>query len=308
MIANASDLVRAAIVLRAGVCGVLAVLLALLVGEALASDPPPGGARRVVSLAPSITEQIYALGAEDRLVAVSSYCDYPEAATKLPRAGSYLKPSVEAILGFEPDVVLGVPTPGNRAPVEQLRRLGVEVVVVSEDTFEETWNAIRTVGAWVGRATEAEELVRSVQAELAEVQAAAKARRRRRVLFVVGHDPLVVAGGGLFVDELIDVVNAKNVGAIGRGQWPRLSLETVVAAAPEVIIDGAMGTEAGPGGNEALLQWWQAYRSVPAVRNGRVRAQRSNALLRPGPRLGKAARELFELVHDDALPTGEPRE
>lgn len=258
----------------------------------------------MVSLAPSITEQIFALGAEDRLVAVSTYCDYPPAAAALPRAGSYLKPSVEAILGFRPDVVLGVPTPGNRASVEQLRRLGVEVVVVSEDTFEQTWDAIRTVGAWVGRREQAEELVARVQADLEVVRAAAAAQPARRVLFVVGHDPLVAAGDGLFVDELIEVVGGENVGAIGKGQWPRLSLETVVAAAPEVIIDGAMGTESGPGGDEAILKWWENYRSVPAVRDGHVRAQRSNALLRPGPRLGAAARELFELVHGTPLPNG----
>lgn len=280
----------------------VALTLVLALGQAGATEPPEGGARRVVSLAPSITEQIFALGAEDRLVAVSSYCDYPSEATELPQAGSYLKPSVEAILGFEPDVVLAVPTPGNRAQVEQLRRLGVEVVVVSEDTFEQTWGAIRTVGAWVGKKEEADALVARVQGELDRVRAAAREQPRRRVLFVVGHDPLVAAGDGLFVDELIEVVGGENVGSIGAGQWPRLSLEAVVASAPEVIVDGAMGTEAGPGGDEALLAWWQTYRSVPAVRDGKVRAQRSNALLRPGPRLGVAARELFELVHGTPLP------
>lgn len=286
---------------RACICAFSCLLLFSGVGTA--GEPPPGGVSRVVSLAPSITEQIFALGAEDRLVAVSTYCDYPPEAARLPRAGSYLKPSVEAILGFEPDVVLAVPTPGNRAAIEQLRRLDLEVVVVSEDTFEQTWDAFRTVGAWVGKGAAAEALVGRVSAELEEVRAAAKNRPRRRVLFVVGHDPLVVAGAGLFVDQLIDVAGGRNVGSIGTGQWPRLSLEAVVAAAPEVIIDGAMGTEAGPGGDAAMLAWWQAYRSVPAVRDGKVRAQRSNALLRPGPRLGVAARELFELVHGGKLST-----
>lgn len=259
--------------------------------------PPPGGVARIVSLAPSITETIFALGAEDRLVAVSTYCDHPPAAAELPRAGTYLQPSVEAILGFEPDVVLAVPTPGNRAPVEQLRRLGVRVAVVGEDTFEDSWEAMETIGRWVGRPDEADALAERVRAEIDAVREAAKDRPRRRVLFVVGHDPLVAAGEGLFVDQLIEVVGGRNVGAVGRGSWPRLSLESVVAAAPDVIVDGAMGTEAGAGGEEALRGWWQPYRSVPAVRDGNIRAQRSNALLRPGPRLGVAARELFELVH-----------
>lgn len=283
---------------RAAIFGLLGVLLVAGPGGTVASaaEPPPGGVRRVVSLAPSVTEQIFALGGQDRLVAVSSYCDQPPAAAELPRAGSYLKPNVEVILGFEPDVVLGVPTPGNREPVEQLRRLGVEVVLVSEDTFDDTWNAIQTVGAWVGRGEEAGALVKRLRGELDAVRSAARRRPKRRVLFVVGHDPLVVAGDGMFVDELIELVGGENVGAQGRGEWPRLSMEAVVAAAPDVIIDGAMGTEAADDA-AALKEWWTPYASVPAVRDGRIRAQRSNALLRPGPRLGVAARELFELVH-----------
>lgn len=287
---------------RAGLAAAVFFGWGCLLGSGWAGEPPPGGVARVVSLAPSITEQVFALGAEDRLVAVSSYCDHPPEAAALPRAGSYLKPSVETILAFQPDVVLGVPTPGNQAAVDQLRRLGIEVVVVSEDTLKDTWQAIRTVGAWVGRRAEAESLVEHLKEELRAVRDAAKRRPQRRVLFVVGHDPLVVAGGGLFVDELIELVGGENVGARGRGHWPRLSLEAVVAAEPEVIVDGAMGNEA-EADPRVLADWWASYSSVPAVRDGRVRAQRSDALLRPGPRIGEAARELFALVHGESVGT-----
>lgn len=255
--------------------------------------PPEGGASRVVSLAPSVTETVYALGAEDRLVAVSSFCNYPEAARRLPRAGDYLHPSVETIVALRPEVVIGVPTPGNQAAVETLRGLGVNVVMVAEHTFQDTWEAIRTIGAWLGRAQEAERLIAEVQERIEGVRQRAVRQPRRRVLFVVGHDPLVVAGGGRFIDELIRVSNGENVGAIRGLEWPRLSLEAVVAAAPDVIIDGAMGSEAG----RKLAEYWSAYTSVPAVRDGRVRAHRSDALLRPGPRLGLAAEELFLLIH-----------
>lgn len=295
----------AGLVMALSVAPVAALVMASSVAPAAAEEepiPPAGGVARIVSLAPSITETLFALEAQDRLVAVSTYCDHPAAAAELPRAGTYLQPSVEAILGFEPDVVLVVPTPGNRAPVEQLRRLGVRVAVVAEDTFEDSWQAMQTIGAWVGRPDEAEALAARVRNQIDAVRDAAKDRPRRRVLFVVGHDPLVAAGEGLFIDQLIEVVGGRNVGAIGRGSWPRLSLESVVAAAPDVIIDGAMGTEAGAGGEAGLRLWWEPYRSVPAVRDGNIRAQRSNALLRPGPRLGVAARELFELVHGVPIP------
>lgn len=266
--------------------------------------PPAGGARRIVSLAPSVTEIVFALDRGDRLVGVSTFCDYPpDKVARLPRAGSYLTPNVEQIVALRPDVVIGVPTPGNQAAVEQLRSLGLTVVITGEQTIAETWDAIRTIGAWTDNVAGADALVERLQGELAAVRAEAAQRPRRRVLFVVGHDPLVVAGSGLFIDELIEVAGGRNVGASSGLAWPRLSLETVIAAAPDVIIDGAMGSEA----NAALGVYWQSYASVPAVREGRVWPQRSDALLRPGPRLGRGARELFEMIHAGRNPALESK-
>jgi len=259
-----------------------------------APQPPPGGVRRVVSLVPSVTETVFALERGDRLVGISTFCDYPpDAVRALPRAGSYLTPNVERILALRPDVVIGVPTPGNQAAVEQLRALGVPVVIVGERTLEDTWQAIRTIGRWTGNDAGAAALVTRVEGEIAAVRADAARVPRRKLLFVVGHDPLVAAGSGLYLDELIDAAGGSNVAAAAGGSWPRLSLETVIAAAPEVIIDGAMGSEAGQG----LEAYWQPYASVPAVRERRLWPQRSDALLRPGPRVGVAARELFEMIH-----------
>jgi iron complex transport system substrate-binding protein len=259
-------------------------------------------AERIVSLAPSVTETIFALDAADRLVAVSTFCDHPAAALRLPRAGDYLHPSVETILALEPDVVIGVPTPGNQPAIETLRGLGVNVVVVAEDTLGDAWSTIRTIGDLVGKPAEADALVRRVAAQVDSVKRRAAGLPSRRVLFVIGHDPLVVAGRGLFIDELIGVAGGSNVGVVPGLEWPRLSLEAVVATAPDVIIDGAMGSEAGA----ALAEYWSAYASVPAVRDGRVRAHRSASLLRPGPRLGEAAEQMFALIHEDA--SGDRRE
>lgn len=293
-------------------CAVLAVLgtLALLAPAAWSADapsgataqgaqPPAGGVRRVVSLAPSVTETVFALDRGDRLAGISTFCDYPpDKVRDLPRAGSYLTPNVERIVALRPDVVIGVPTPGNQAAVEQLRALGLVVVIVSESTLADTWEAMRTIGAWTGNVAGAAALVTKVQDELAAVRAEAARLPRRRVLFVVGHDPLVAAGSGLFIDELIAAAGGSNVGASSGLAWPRLSLETVIAAAPEVIIDGAMGSEA----NQGLAAYWRTFASVPAVRDGHLWPQRSDALLRPGPRVGKGARELFEMIHAGANP------
>jgi len=286
--------------LRSGLVLALAPCLALTAARAVASpsaEPPPGGVRRVVSLAPSVTEAVFALERGDRLVGISTFCDYPPDAVRgIPRAGSYLTPSVETIVSLRPDVVLGVPTPGNQAAVEQLRGLGLNVVIVGEQTLADTWDAIRTIGRWVGNDAGADALVARLQGRIDAVRRKAARGPRRKVLFAVGHDPLVAAGTGLYIDELIDVAGGVNVAAATGATWPRLSLETVIAAGPDVIVDGAMGSEAGG----ALDAYWAPYASVPAVREGRVHAQRSEALLRPGPRVGDAAEELYALIHGRA--------
>ena len=256
--------------------------------------PPAGGAARIVSLAPSVTESVFALDRGDRLVGVSTFCDHPpERVRDLPRAGSYLTPNVERIVALRPEVVIGVPTPGNQAAVEQLRALGIVVVIVAEQTIADTWAAIRTIGAWTGNTAGADALVARLEGEIAAVREQAARLPKQKVLFVVGHDPLVAAGAGLFLDELIGIAGGVNVAASAGGTWPRLSLESVIASAPDVIIDGAMGSEASRG----LDAWWKTFASVPAVRDGRLWPQRSDALLRPGPRIAIAARQLFDMIH-----------
>lgn len=301
----------------------LLVALACLAGAAPSAGSEKEGAatsgvgnsRRIVSLAPSVTETLFALGAQDQLVAVSRYCDHPAAARALPRAGDYLRPSIETIVSLQPDVVIGVETPANREKVEELQRLGIRVEIVPEHSLEDTWRSIRAVGKAAGKEERAEALVAELQAELDAVRDAVAPLPARRVLVVVGHDPLVAVGEGLYLDQLIEIAGGTNVTRdLGRysrapgaepgeghatalGPWPRLSLETVIASGPEVIIDGAMGTESV----ESLRAWWSRFGSVPAVRDGRIRQQEGDALLRPGPRLGEAARQLARLIHGESV-------
>src|SRR5438477_3548364 len=126
---------------------------------------------RVVSLAPSITEILYALDAGDRLVGVCAQCNYPDAAARLPRVGGYLVPSVEAVLGARPELVIAVPSPGNREAVEAIERAGVRVLVVHDRTLEDLWETMRSVAGAVGVAERGERLVADVRARLDGVRA-----------------------------------------------------------------------------------------------------------------------------------------
>jgi iron complex transport system substrate-binding protein len=249
--------------------------------------------RRIISLAPSVTETIFALGAGDQLVGVSAHCNYPPQVRAIARVGTFVTPNIERILATHPDVVIAVPSPGNQRPVEALRDLGLRVVVVDAHSVAELEAAIVTIGETVGRAAEAQALVARIEARFDTVRAHVADAPPRRVLLLVGHSPLIAAGAGTLQDELIRRGGGVNLAAgAGRG-WPHLSLEFVIAAAPDVIID--TGMEDG-GGSDTF---WRAFPSLPAVRDGRVSGFAGDALLRPGPRIGEAAEALARRIHPE---------
>ncbi len=268
----------------------LALLLTLGCGAA-PSVGPGGPVARVVSLAPSVTEVMYALGVGDRIVGVCGQCNYPEAVTRIPRVGGYLAPSVEAVLGARPDLVVAVPTPGNREAVRAIERAGVRVLVVQDRTLDDLWAQMRALAAALDVADAGERLVADVQGRLEAVRARVASLPRQRALLVVGHSPLIVAGHGTLQDELLTLAGGDNVAADAGAAWPQLSLEVVVARAPEVILDAAMGTEEGG------RQLFASLTTVPAVQHGRIVAVSGDALFRAGPRVAEGAATLAAAMH-----------
>jgi ABC-type Fe3+-hydroxamate transport system substrate-binding protein len=256
------------------------------------ATPGVGGVpQRVVVLAPSSVETVFALGAGDRVVGVCGQCDYPAEAVRLPKVGGYLAPSVESVLGVRPDLVVAVPSPGNREAVRAIERTGVRVLVVQDRRLEDLWTSIRTIAETLGIPDAGERLAADVRGKLDAVRARVAARPRARVLLVVGHSPLIVAGGGTLQGELLEIAGGTNV-AVGVGSaWPQVSRELVVAEAPDVILDAAMGTEAGARDLFARLT------TVPAVRNGRIVPLHSDAVFRAGPRVAEGAELLARAIH-----------
>jgi iron complex transport system substrate-binding protein len=251
-------------------------------GEGAAAAPP----RRIVSLAPSVTELLFALGVGDRVVGVTRYDDFPPAVTRLPKVGGFVDPDAEAVLALHPDLVVAVRTSGGRGRLDTLARLGATVLSVSDGSLDDLWQSLRTLGQRLGCVEAAEALHRRIERELAEATAAARpGDARRRALVVVGHKPLVGVGAGTFIDELLRLAGGENVLKRG-GPYPVLDLEAVAALTPEVILDLAAAHEA------AGAAFWQSARFVPAVARGRVVRLEDAALLRPGPRLPQGLRLL----------------
>ena len=274
----------------------IAALAALIVAGACGALPPAaaGVPARVVSLAPSVTEIVYALGTGERLVGVCGQCDHPREVAALPRVGGYLAPSVETTLALRPDLVIAVPSPGNREAVRAIERAGVRVLIVHDRTLSDLWDSVRDIAGALDVPDAGERVTADVRRRLDAVRARVAGLPVRRVLVVVGHSPLMAVGRGTLQDELIRIAGGENVAADAGEAWPTLALELVVARAPEVIVDASMGTERG------ASELFGGLTTVPAVRDGRVVRLESAGFLRAGPRVPEAAAELAALVHPEA--------
>jgi iron complex transport system substrate-binding protein len=273
----------------------LAVVLALLAPCATSAAHPAGAAQgvewlgpkpaarpvRVISLAPSLTDTVVAMGLAGRLVGVTRYDDAPEVA-RLPRVGGFLDPSPEAILALRPDLVLWMADAGALPVVRRVASLGVPVLAIPVVSVADVLACARTVGAALGDPAAGDRLARSVADAVDAARRRAGARRRTRVLFVVGRDPLVVAGPGSYPDELLRLAGGENV-VDGARPWPVYPLDRAVAADPALVVDAAVEEPA------AAIHRLDA---IPAVRRGAVYRLSDDAALRPGPRLALALSEL----------------
>lgn len=273
--------------------GVASLALVACAATAVAQEP-----QRIVSLAPSLTETVFALGLGDRLVGVSVYCDYPPEALRIDRVGTFITPNIEAIVASKPDVILAVPSPGNRSPVESLEQLGFKVLVVDPLTLEGIKESLLTIGSRLGREARARELTAVIERQIESVRATLRGAPRRKVLMVVGQTPLIVAGAATVQDELIEIAGGINLGAAAGKAWPHVSIEYAIAAAPEVIIDSTMGSEVRAG-EDGAIAFWNAFPTIPAVKERRIFGYKAYELLRPGPRIGEALEVIARFVHPE---------
>lgn len=255
------------------------------------SRPAAGEARRLVSLAPSSTEILYALGAGDRLVGRDQYSDWPPAALKVPIVGSDLLPSVERIVALKPDVVFVAASANTRELPMELERLGMRVVTSQVATLDDLYRDIRAIGDAVGKADAAGKLVADMRARIAAIHARVAARPPVKTLVVVWSEPLTVVGGKSFVDEEIRAAGGVNIAADAEQPYPQYSVERMLARAPDVVIVGSHKN--GPTPLEPILR----HGSLPAVQHGRVHAVDGDLLFRPGPRLVDGIDTLAKLLH-----------
>jgi iron complex transport system substrate-binding protein len=281
-------------VFRAILCFVLSIGAA---GQAPAGEPTPAGhppPARIVSLTPALTEILFAVGAGSRVVGVTDYCDYPPEAASRTKIGGYVNPSVEAVVALKPDLVVVSPGPGNRDAALAMRRTGLRVEVVAAETLEESLTAIESVARLCGDETTGRALAARVRARLEAVARRVAGEPRVPTLFSVQVDPIIAAGRDTLPAQLLEIAGGRNV--VTEPRYPRMGLEAVVAARPELILQARMDAPAA-GGESAEAAYWNRWPQIPAVAAKRVVVLEGGLALRPGPRVADAAEQLASIVH-----------
>ena len=268
----------------------LLVATALLVaGCGKSAPPPPGAGPRVVSLTPSATEVVAALGATAALVGVDDYSKFPPEVTALPKVGSFTSPNLEVIVSLKPTLVIVDDIHGKVAGA--LHDAGIPTVECAIHALGDVEAALRTIGGKLGKAPEAEGVIAGIESAVATARAKRPAKRPR-VLAIIDREAgglgnLVAAGPGSYVDELLAIVGADNVLLASGVRYPKISLEEVLRGQPEIILD--LSQASGD-----LAPWQQV--DVPAVRDHRVRALPS-FVSRPSPRIEEALGLLEAALH-----------
>ena len=250
---------------------------------------------RIVSLVPSVTETLFALGVGNEVVGVSLYDDYPPEVTKLPKVGSFLTPNIEAIAALRPTLVIGRGISSNQREIRALRSMGYETMMVNDDSLTEIEDGIRAIAERLGRRDTANMIVNGIETRVTQVREKLRTLPSRRALMLVGHQPIVAVGPGTFLDDLLKIADAENIADKSSQQWPRLSIEYIIAMRPEVILDGQMGSDP-----TSPSRFWSAYPSIPAVASHRVIGYPEDPTLHPGPRVATTLEMLAKLIHPEA--------
>lgn len=261
---------------------------------ALAAEPGPEPARRVVSLNPSLTAMVIALGGRDALVGVDDYSARSPAAAGLPSVGGLYNPSLEAVVALAPDLVVFVPSAEQRGFRERLEALAIPRLVLDPVSFDDVLDAIHRIGAAIGREREAEARIAAIRATRARVEAAARALPPLRGVLVLQREPLFVAGRGTFVDDMLRSLRVTNLAAEQPGRWPRLAREWLIVAAPELIVDSSPDPE-------PALAHWGRWPSLPAVQRGAVVTIPVGVATLPGPDLDEALLTLAAAARGEAF-------
>ena len=256
----------------------------------------PRDYHRIVSLAPSITEILFALGLGDRIVGVTKHCDYPAEALTKTSVGSYIDLNIEKILALNPDLVIATADGNEKGSVERLAFFKIPVLITNPKNLEEVFETIKTIGRITKHENRAEIMVRSLKKRSDRVVQACLPLSRPRVFLQINEHPLITVGKDTFHNNLINLAGGINISGKDSIKYPKYSLEQVLRSRPDVLLITSMerGVMA-----ERKKERWRQWGQIPAVKQNRIYILDSDLLDRPSPRLVDGLEALAKAIHPE---------
>jgi iron complex transport system substrate-binding protein len=243
--------------------------------------------RRIVSLAPNLTEILFALGLGDRVAGVTTFCDYPEEARKKPKVGGMSNPSLEAVISLKPDVVI-LTTDGNQKESEErLRSLHIPTYVFRARRISELPQGIRDIGSALGAKEQAEILAAQIEKAMKDFRPAGRNAGAKKAIFIIWPEPLIAAGPETEIDDAMGIAGLNNIASGAVTSYPKYSIEEIIRQAPDIIIIGKGHNDVRKKSSGLLSR----LKNVPAVINNRI-CYVSDNLYRLGPRVISGMKEL----------------
>ncbi len=250
--------------------------------------------QRIVSLAPGITETLYALNLDDKIVGVTTFCDWPRAARTKPQIGGFTNPSIEKIVSLKPDLIIATADGNRKDTVRQLERIGLPVYVTNPSDTSGIFRSILHIGEITNRQKDARKLVEKLQRRLNNITAQIRHKSKPRVFFQIGLEPVITAGRGTLINEVIERAGGVNVAGLDTARYPRYSAEGIMARSPDIILFAPM---AGDKEFAAGKSFWQKFRGIPAVDNNRIYPIDTNLISRASPRIVDAIEKMALIFH-----------
>jgi len=263
------------------------------VGREVSFPFPP---KRIVSLAPNITEILFSLGLDEEIVGVSIHCNFPEKTKSKVQVGSYISLDFEKITSLKPDLIIATGAGNTRDMVDRLGKLGFPSYVIYPKNFDDILRSILHIGEVVNREKEAREINEEMRKRSQWVVELTKGLPRPKVFIQIGDTPIVTVGRGSFADDLIRLAGGENIAGKEKEGYPRFGMEEILKRSPEVIVISSMNPK---GDYQKILREWNRWKTIPAVKNGRIHLIDSDLLDRPSPRIINGLEELARVLHPD---------
>ncbi len=261
------------------------------VGREVNFNFPP---KRIISLAPNITEILYGLGLDKEIVGVTIHCNFPQKVKEKPKIGSYINIDFERVVSLKPELIIATAAGNTKDMVERLEKLGFPTYVIFPKKIQDIMKSVLNIGHIVNREREAHLIVQTMQNRLKKILELTRGLSRPKVFLQIGEAPLVTVGKGSFGDDLINLSGGENIAGNEKQMYPRLGIEEILKRAPEVIIVSTMNPK---GDYQKVFLEWSRWKTIPAVKNKRIHLMDSDLIDRPSPRIIDGLKIIAKILH-----------